>query len=65
MLLAVPGGADQALAAAEVFYESSGFTRTGSGRLRKAPYTVVMAARNRDHSAARTDLTISLESLYR
>lgn len=65
MLLTVPGGADGALVAAEVFYESNGFTRTGSGQLRKGRYTVVMAARNRDHSAAQTDLAISLEFLYR
>jgi len=56
----MPGGADEALASAEAFYESNGFTRTGSGQLRKAPYAIVMAARNRDHSAAQTDLTVSL-----
>jgi hypothetical protein len=65
VLLTVPGGADQVLASAEAFYESHGFTRTGSGQLRRAPYSVVMVARNRDHSASQTDLTISLESLSR
>ncbi|RAM38614.1 hypothetical protein DBZ45_03940 [Arthrobacter globiformis] len=59
-LLTVPGGADQVLAAAGVFYESNGFTRTGSGQLRKGLYAIVMVAQNRDHSAARTDLTVSL-----
>ena len=59
-LLTVSGGADQVLAAAEVFYESNGFTRAGSGQLRKSPYAIVMVARNRDHSAAQTDLTVSL-----
>ncbi|MFE4837284.1 hypothetical protein ACFRAU_21720 [Arthrobacter sp. NPDC056691] len=62
VLLTVPGGADQVLASAEVFYESNGFTRTGSGQLRRGPYSIVMVARNRDHSAAQTDLTISLGS---
>ena len=65
VLLTVPGGADGALAAAEVFYESNGFTKSGNGQLRKGQYTVVMVARNRDHSAAQTDLTISLEFLSR
>ncbi|MFE4543833.1 hypothetical protein [Arthrobacter sp. NPDC056727] len=65
VLLTVPGGADEVLAAAEVFYESNGFSKTGSGQLSKGPYTVVMVARNRDHSAAQTDLTISLEFLSR
>jgi hypothetical protein len=64
VLLTVPGGADQVLASAEAFYESDGFTRTGSGQLRKEPYSVVMVARNRDHSAAQTDLTISLEVVF-
>jgi hypothetical protein len=59
----MPGGADELLASAEAFYESKGFTRTGSGQLRKGPYSVVMVARNRDHSAAQADLTISLEAL--
>jgi hypothetical protein len=65
MLLTVSGGADEVLASAEAFYESNGFSRTGSGQLRKGPYSVVMVARNRDHSAAQTDLTISLEFLSR
>lgn len=60
VLLTVPGGADQVLASAEAFYESNGFTRTGSGQLRKGQYAIVMVARNRDHSAAQTDLTVSL-----
>jgi hypothetical protein len=59
-LLTFSGGADQVLAAAGVFYESKGFIRTGSGQLRKGPYAIVMVARNRDHSAAQTDLTVSL-----
>ncbi|MFP3461375.1 hypothetical protein R5O87_11035 [Arthrobacter globiformis] len=65
VLLTVPGGADEALASAEAAYESNGFTRTGSGQLRRGPYAIVMVARNRDHSAAQTDLTISLEFLSR
>jgi hypothetical protein len=65
VLLTVPGGADGALAAAEVFYESNGFTKSGNGQLRKGQYTLVMVARNRDHSANQTDVTISLEFLSR
>jgi hypothetical protein len=60
VLLTVKGGADGVLASAEVFYEANGFTRTGSGRLRRGAYSIVMVARNRDHSAAQTDLTVSL-----
>jgi hypothetical protein len=65
VLLKVPGKADDVLTAAETFYESHGFTRTGSGQLRKVPYSIAMVARNRDHSATQTDLTISLEFLSR
>jgi hypothetical protein len=60
VLLTMPGGADKVLAAAEAFYESNGFTRTASAQLRKGQYSIVMVARNRDHSAAQTDLTVSL-----
>jgi hypothetical protein len=60
VLLTVPGGADQVLAAAQSFYESNGFTRAGPAQLRKGPYSIVMVARNRDHSAAQTDLTVTL-----
>ncbi len=58
VLLVVPGPADRVQRQSVAFYKARGWVQKGPNSLRKGAYTVALAAAARDHSAAKSNLTI-------
>ncbi len=60
VLLLADGTADQVLRSTVAFYVGAGFSAESGAVVRRAPYRITVVTENRDHSDARTNLTIAV-----